>query len=149
MSMRDNIGYLLQHTASSLARQADQTLQDQLSIGYSQFKIMMVLEWNPHLRQRDIANRLGQTEASISRQIKLMHEDGLLQTTIIPSNKREHITTLTSKGAKCADKAKQVLNRYYAPMLERLNEQERQQFMHTLNVLHDEVCKSGRAGGCS
>jgi DNA-binding MarR family transcriptional regulator len=103
MAFSDNLGYMLQHTATSLSRQADQVLQERLGIGLSQFKIMMVLQWNPSVKQRDIANNLGQTEASISRQIKLMHDEGLLQTTVRPSNRREHITSLTRKGEKLAD----------------------------------------------
>src|SRR5688500_16986137 len=121
MNLRDNIGYLLQHTAMSMARQSDQMLQDHLGIGFSQFKILMVLQWNPVALQRHIAENLGQTEASISRQIKLMHDEGLLQTTINPQNRREHRTTLTAKGERLADDAKVVLNHYYAPVLATLS----------------------------
>ena len=100
MKPTNNIGYLLQHTASTLARQSDQVLQERLGVGFSQFKILMTLQWNPGVQQKHIAESLGQTEASISRQIKLMHEAGLLQSKVSERNKREHITTLTRKGEK-------------------------------------------------
>lgn len=98
MKPTNNIGFLLQHIAFSLARQNDAILQDELGIGFSQFKILMVLQWRPNVQQKQIAEQLGQTEASISRQIKLMYDDGLLQSTPRPENRREHVTTLTPRG---------------------------------------------------
>jgi DNA-binding MarR family transcriptional regulator len=148
MKLQNNIGYMLQHTATSLARQSDQMLQERLGIGFSQFKIMMVLQWNPSVRQRHIAENLGQTEASISRQIKLMHEDGLLQTEINPQNRREHITTLTRKGERLADEAKSVLNYYYAPVLATLTDKQQKLLIDILNTMHMEVCKGDRPGRC-
>src|SRR5579863_5003598 len=98
MRPTNKIGYLLQHVSFVLARQADQALQERLGIGFSQYKILMTLQFNPHVQQKQIAESLGQTEASISRQIKLLHDKGLLSTRINPSNRREHITTPTPKG---------------------------------------------------
>jgi DNA-binding MarR family transcriptional regulator len=148
MALTDNIGYLLQHTASSLARQADQMLQERLGLGFSQFKLMMVLQWNPAIRQRDIADNLGQTEASISRQIKLMHENGWLRTTVSPHNRREHITTLTHKGERLADEASSVLNQYHAPIFATLNEKQQRQLAEVLGLMHQEVCRGDRVGRC-
>lgn len=148
MSFSDNIGYLLQHTAATTARQSEQILQDRLGIGLSQFKIMMVLQWNPSVRQRRIAEQLGQTEASISRQVKLMHEDGLLQSTIRPENRREHITTLTSRGERIASQASAVLNQYLSPVFAILDEKQQQQLAELLDRLHKEVCKGDKTGRC-
>lgn len=142
------IGYLLQHVAFCMARQSDQALQEQLGIGLSQFKIMMVLEWNPNVQQRHIADSLGQTEASISRQIKLMHEQGLLQTTISPHNRREHITTLTPKGTRLTEEALKVLRRYHAPTFEVLSPKQQNQLLEILGLMHGEVCKGDRPGRC-
>jgi DNA-binding MarR family transcriptional regulator len=138
----NNIGYLLNHLAFMLSRQSDQVLQEQLGIGFSQFKILMVLKWNPSVQQRQIADRLGQTEASISRQIKLLHDRGLLSTRISPENKREHITTLTAKGEKLTEQAMLVLNNYHAPTFDALSEKQRQQLLDILNVMHERVCSA-------
>lgn len=148
MAFNDNIGYLFQHTALSLARQVDQVLQERLGIGFSQFKIMMVLQWNPSLRQRDIADNLGQTEASISRQIKLMHENGWLQTTVSPRNRREHITTLTRKGERLADEASSILNQYHAPIFSGLSDKQQKQLGDILGIMHREICRGDRVGRC-
>lgn len=148
MSFGDNLGYLLQHTASTIARQSDQVLQERLGIGLSQYKILTVLQWHTNVQQKQIAENLGQTEASISRQIKLMLEDGLLQTTISPRNRREHITTLTRKGHRLADEAVNVLDGYHGPMWESLSEKGQKQLMEQLEKLHHETCRGEKPGRC-
>lgn len=149
MRPTNNIGYLLNHLAFVLSRQSDQTLQERLAIGFSQFKIMMVLQWDPHIRQRQIADRLGQTEASISRQIKLLHEEGLLSTQISPKNRREHITTLTAKGQRLTEKARNVLNDYHSPVFNSLSAKDQQKLIELLSRMHQKVCQRGRPGACN
>lgn len=148
MHMTNNVGYLLQHIAYTMSRQNDQILQEQLGIGFSQFKILMVLQRNPHIQQRQIADALGQTEASISRQIHLMVDMGLLQSKVSLKNRREHITTPTAKGDRLAEEAVGVLNNYHAPMFERLSPKDQEQLFETLSSMHTSVCQSGRTGAC-
>ncbi len=142
MRPSNNVGYLLQRLAFMLNRQSDQVLQEQLGIGFSQFKILMVLGWNPSVRQRHIADKLGQTEAGISRQIKLLKELGLLTTQVNPKNRREHITVPTSKGERMTEKAMELLNQYYAPMLGQLSDKQQEKLLESLTILHDFVCQN-------
>ncbi len=148
MNVTNNIGYLLNHLAFVLGRQSDQILLERLGIGYSQFKIMMVLRWNPHVQQKQIAERLGQTEASISRQIKLLHEAGLLQTVKRPENRREHITTLTSKGERFTDEAMNILNSYHQPVFGKLSDKQQAALVSSLQSMHEETCDRDRPGAC-
>jgi len=149
MHPTNNIGFLLNHIACVLSRQSDQVLQEQIGVGFSQFKLMMVLQHNPHIQQRQIADRLGQTEASISRQIRLMHTDGLLSTHISPQNKRQHITQLTPKGERLTEQAMTVLNNYHSPAFTNISEKDQQKLIELLGVLHDVACKPERPGSCS
>ena len=144
----NNIGYLLQHLASVLAKQSDQLLSERLGIGFSQYKILMVLQVNPRTRQRHIAERLGQTEASISRQIGIMLDRGLLQTTVNPSNRREHLTTPTTKGLRILDEASNILNRHHGPMFGEMTERQREQLLDSLSIMHRHACQPGRIGAC-
>lgn len=148
MQTSNNVGYLLQHLAFTMSRQNDQILQERLGIGFSQFKILMVLERHPHIQQRQIADALGQTEASISRQIRLMVDKGLLQSTVSPQNRRQHITTPTSKGNRLAEEAMVILNGFHAPMFERFSDSDREQLLKVLSGMHESICQSGRTGAC-
>jgi len=142
MSHTNNIGYMLHHLSFVLARQSDQVLQEQLGIGFSQFKILMALQTGPSVQQRQIADNLGQTEASISRQIKLMHRQGLLISIKNPQNKREHITRASTKGERLTNKANEVLNAYHSPMFHRLNVKQQEQLLEILAIMHDYACVS-------
>lgn len=135
-----NPGYLLHHLSSQLDRQSDQLLQDRLDIGFSQFKILMALKWHQGVQQRQIAEYLGQTEASVSRQIKLLHEAGLLTSRVSPKSKRERVTTLTEKGNKRAEQAKELLNSHYNSLLHRLSSEQQEEYFKILGLMHDVVC---------
>ena len=148
MELSNNVGYLLFHLAFTMSRQNDQMLQERLGIGFSQFKILMVLERNAHIRQRQIAETLGQTEASISRQIKLMTESGLLRAEPSPHNKREHITALTAKGVRVVEEAMAILNGYHAPTFSRLSEKQQKYLLDSLIVMHEDICRSGKTAAC-
>jgi DNA-binding MarR family transcriptional regulator len=142
------LGYLLQHTATILLRQSDQVLQERLGVGMSQLKLLMMLQHAPNVQQRRLADCLGQTEASISRQIKLLSDKGFLVVRVNPKSRREHITVLTPKGLKMTDAALEVLTQYHTPMVELLNEKERQQLIGMLAKFHEFVCAHGKPFAC-
>lgn len=138
----NNLGYLLQHVTTLMSKQSEQVLQERLGIGFSQFKILRVLQSNPHIKQREIASNLGQTEASISRQVKLMLDEGLLHSTISPKNRREHITVPTAKGVKLTEAAMDALAQFHAPTFATLSEKQREQLREILETIHSRICPS-------
>jgi DNA-binding MarR family transcriptional regulator len=148
MGPTNNLGYLVQHLAAVMGKQSDQVLQEQLGIGLSQFKILMVLEWNPRVQQRTIAESLGQTEASISRQIKLLEGRGLLVAKPDPNNRRKHITTPTPLGMQMTEAATALVRRSFGPEFASMGEDQLLQLIAGLHHLHRIVCQPGRVGAC-
>jgi DNA-binding MarR family transcriptional regulator len=142
------VGYLLTHTATILQRQSDQVLQERLGIGMSQYRILMMLQRSPNVQQRKIAECLGQTEASISRQMKLLYEKGLLAIRVNPKSRREHLTVPTAKGAKLTDAATEVLEQYHAPMLDLINDKQKEQLKEVLQIFHGFTCSAGKPFTC-
>lgn len=149
MGPNNSIGYLLQHISEVLAKQSDQVLQERLGIGLSQYKLLIVLEQHPYLRQNEIAGQLGQTEASISRQIKIMQAKGLLQRAANPNSKRERIAALTSQGLRVTAEANKILNSYHAPVFESLSLKQQKQLHEALIYMHQQTCQLGRVGTCT
>lgn len=131
-----------------MGKQADQVLQEQLGIGLSQFKILMVVEWNPRVQQKTIADSLGQTEASISRQIKLLKSKGLLVTKPDPHNRRKHITAPTTLGMQITEAATAIMRRNFGPEYASLGEDQLMQLIAGLQNLHRVVCRPGKLGAC-
>lgn len=143
MGPNGNLGYLLHHLAFTLDRQSDQVLLERLGIGFSQFKILMALKWHVHFQQKEIADYLGQTEASVSRQVKLMKKRGLVHTKSSPKSRRDHIVALTSKGERIAEAATDILNSYFTPVFDQLSEKQQSQLGQALMVMHAKACPFG------
>jgi DNA-binding MarR family transcriptional regulator len=148
MGPANNLSYLLNHVATVMSKQSDQVLREQLDIGLSQYKILMVLEWNPRTGQKTVADSLGQTEASISRQIKLLKKRGLLESKPDPNNRRKHITAPTTRGMKLTEAATDILRRSFAPEYAGIADDQLTQLMDGLHVMHKIVCRSGKPGAC-
>jgi DNA-binding MarR family transcriptional regulator len=135
MQHANSISLLIQNVATLLQKQSDQVLQEQLGIGMSQFRILKIVQANPRLLQRHIADALGQTEASISRQVKLLYNKQLLSTRINPKNRREHITSLTPKGFQITEAALEVLQISQAPFLDGFSDKQQTELLELLNTL--------------
>jgi DNA-binding MarR family transcriptional regulator len=148
MGPTNNLSYLIQHLADVIGKQSDQALQEQLGIGLSQFKILMVLEWNPRVQQRSIADSLGQSQASVSRQTKLLKAKGLLQSKPDPRNRRKHITAPTPLGMQVTEAATNILRRSFGPDFANLGDDRLLQLIAGLQQLHKTVCRPGRLGAC-
>ena len=142
------IPHLLQHIAAMMMRQSDQVLQERLGIGMSQLRILTILEQEPNAQQRKLADHLGQTEASISRQIKLMVERGYLTVGINPKSRREHLSVLTTKGLKITQAAQEVLGGYNQPLAEMLGDKRQKALQEMLTQIHDYTCVPGKPFAC-
>jgi DNA-binding MarR family transcriptional regulator len=148
MGPTNNLSYLVNHLAGVIGKQSDQVLQEQLGIGLSQYKILMALEWNPKVQQKTIADSLGQTEASISRQIKLLKAKGLLMAKLDPGNRRKHITAPTPLGMQITEAATAIMRRNFGPEFARLGDDQLLQLIAGLQHLHRIVCRPGKVGAC-
>ncbi len=140
--------YLLQHTAIMTLRQSEQVLQERLGLGVSQLRILMVLEHSPNIQQRKLADRLGQTEASISRQIKLLQEKGMLLVRTNPASRRERLVLPTPKGLKMTQAAFDTMSKHYAPMVEQLSGKQRERLSAMLQIFHNYICAPGQPFAC-
>lgn len=136
MNIANEIANTLHHIVSLLSRESDQILQEQLGIGLSQYKILITVQKHQHVQQKVIAATLGQTEASISRQVKLLQEDGLLVALKNPNNQREHLTDLTTKGLRLIAAAEKVLASYHQTFFTGLSKKEQQKLTELLVAIH-------------
>jgi DNA-binding MarR family transcriptional regulator len=148
MGPTTSLSYLITHMSDVLHKQSDQVLQEQLGIGYSQYKILMVLEWNPRIQQKAIAASLGQTEAAVSRQIKVLQGKGLLVSKTDATNRRKHITAPSPLGMQITEAATAILRRSFGPDFASIGDDQLQQVLNGMQRLHRIVCQSGKLGAC-
>ena len=125
--------------AALLYKASDRVLQEQLGIGMSQFKILGAIQNNQRLLQRHIATILNQTEASISRQIKLLHQRQLLVTQFNPKDHREHITVLTPNGRQVINAATEVLEAFQTQFVEGLSDRQQAELIGLLDQIEQHL----------
>lgn len=137
--MQNDIGSLLHAVSKALDEISDQILSERLGIGLSQFRVLLYLLGEDGASQHMIAVRLGQSAPSISRQIKLLQQKGLVVVRVNASSRRDRLVFLTQKGAKTAEKSVNILNEYHAPMFSRLSQKEQEQLVETLRSIKNYI----------
>lgn len=142
MKNNEKIDYILQHITTLLTRDSDQILLEQLGIGYSQYKILRILTNDLGVKQKYIADVLGQTEASISRQIDILYGGGLITKRHDFHNKRIRLITITIKGKKIANASKLVLDKYHKTIFAGFTNKQSTDLIMLLEELHDKICNN-------
>lgn len=140
MDFKNSIGYLLHHLAFVLDSDSDQVLQERLGLGFAQFKILLVLEEQEGIPQRQIADELSQTEASISRQIKLLSQKAFVEIEK-STGRREKIIYLTQNGQAMANRAIEILNNYHLPLFKSLSPKQQEELVSALKTLSETLAK--------
>ncbi|HSX36725.1 MAG TPA: MarR family transcriptional regulator [Patescibacteria group bacterium] len=135
MSASESIAQKVHNLSSLLARESDQILQERLGIGLSQYKILAAVDASSRLQQRAIAVELGQTEASVSRQVKLLLKKDMITSRANPRNRREHLTELTPKGERVAEAAKQSLATYHSAVMSHISKRQQEILLELLDEL--------------
>jgi DNA-binding MarR family transcriptional regulator len=143
MEINENTGLMLHKIGSMMERVSDSVLFSEYGIGYSQFKILFALSHHNGVQQKEIAQFLGQTEASISRQIKLLKISSIVTIKLGSDDKKKHLISLTSKGTELMQDAFATLNKFYMPILTTLTEKDQHELRRILGLVHAsmvEVC---------
>lgn len=125
----------LLHLTYVLQQLTDENLLKSSGVGLSQTRIMSVLSLSIPQSQRHVARLLQQTEANVSRQLKVMKRHGLVS--VIKNSKDARIrgVKLTSKGASKYHRALKVINAQEAEMLKLLDAKEHKAFDQAANNL--------------
>lgn len=134
------IDQILQHITSLLSRHSDQVLLEQLGIGYAQFKIIRTVSDSPNCKQRYVSDLLGQTEASISRQIKLLLKLDYLRSDRDPLNKRNHVLNVTIRGKNIYDAGERVLERFYSDKITQIGVKNYDELIDKLRKIDTILC---------
>lgn len=122
--MQPQLYWQIHKLAFLIEKKSDEVLREQLSIGFAQYKVLEAISHNSLAKQNLIAELLDQTEASISRQIKLLEKKGLIIVSQVMGNKRARELSLTMQGEEIVSQAKQLLDIATSQIVGVLNLQE-------------------------
>lgn len=137
MTSLDNI---VQHLATVRIKQQDRLLIEQIGIGLSQYRVLGTLQ-EKALKQRCIADMLVQTEASISRQISILVDKGLVGVRPDPTSRRQLLIGLTVKGVRVLQAAQRLLADNAAHVAAQLDGNEYGRLLASLDKLHSGICQ--------
>ncbi|OGL24918.1 hypothetical protein A2884_02200 [Candidatus Saccharibacteria bacterium RIFCSPHIGHO2_01_FULL_48_12] len=125
----------LLHLTFILQQVSDELLLKEVGIGLSQARIMSVLHPSVAKSQKLVATALSQTEANVSRQLRVMKKDGLVHVAKNKKDGRQKDVTLTVKGIKKYDQAKDILKDQQSRLLKLLSNSEVEAFEHATRNL--------------
>lgn len=139
MDLVMTLRHRLEGLAAAMHSHIDRLLLERLGIGVSQYKVLAFLDAHPQVGQRAVADHLRQTEASISRQVKLLLQKGLVERMTNPKSRREYIMALTPKGSKLTFAAQDILASYDANVFGQLDVKQQQKLSNILEQLQVQV----------
>ncbi len=122
--MQPRLYWQIHQLAFLLEKRADESLKQQLDIGFAQYKVLEAINQNMLAKQNLIAGLLDQTEASVSRQIKILQKKGLVLVATVMGNKRARELTLTDIGEEMVHHAEEILDVTQAQVIGGLGYQE-------------------------
>lgn len=96
--MEQDLGRSLHAVTARLDRSADAFLRAEAGLSYRRFLALFMVGSGGAETQRVLAERLGVTEPSVSRMVRVLAEQGLLETTNDPGGGNRHRLGLTATG---------------------------------------------------
>ncbi len=126
--MNPRLYWQIHKLAFLLEKRADENLKAQAGIGFAQFKVLEAIGSNMLAKQNLIASQLDQTEASISRQIKILQKKGLISVASVMGNRRARELSLTEKGEELLLQSVEILDMAQAQIIGALSYQEQRHF---------------------
>lgn len=101
-SMPDELAtfwYLVRRVAALMDRRGEALFRRELHISLAQFLVLSVVDAHPGpLSQQAVADRLGLTKGTVSRQIDSAVAAGLMTVRVSPHTRRENSVALTAEG---------------------------------------------------
>lgn len=93
-----------------IERSGDKLFREHLGIGLSQFLVLSVIDARPgQFNQQTVAETLGITKGTVSRQIELGQAAGYITVEVSPTSRRDNVVGLTPAGTAVVRKGDQVL----------------------------------------
>jgi DNA-binding MarR family transcriptional regulator len=129
--------YLVRHVAARMDRAGDALYRQGLGISLAQFLVLSVVDAYPGpVNQQAVADRLGLTKGTVSRQIELAVRAGRMTVTVAPHSRRENVVRLTPDGTALVRKGDELLAEALVHDMPALSAGDRAATIRTLGALN-------------
>jgi len=107
---------LARQVSIQLERAADRALLAEVGVGTSTYALLSTLSGHErHLTQQEVADLLGLTKSSVSRQLDAAIAAGHLRVAAEQQSRREKNVELTASGARIVDRGLRVVETLMGP----------------------------------
>jgi len=137
-------GFLLRRAHQISAAVFEDECRD-LGLTPAQFGVLTVLKTHPGLGQSSLARALGFDKVTVLRVLRGLETRGFVERSPAPDNKRNMCVSLTREGQDILAKAQRPAERAYKRLLGPLDEDQREQLIHLLQLLTGELEDHARA----
>ena len=102
--------FLVRKSASLMDRAGEALFREGIGISMAQFMVLSVVDAHPgHFNQQSVADLLGLTKGTVSRQIDAASEAGLVVAGVSPTSRREKTIALTDAGTALVRRGDELL----------------------------------------
>jgi DNA-binding MarR family transcriptional regulator len=128
--------YLIRRVAGVLDHQGETVFRRELGISLAQFLVLSVVDAHPGpLSQQAVADRVGLTKGTVSRQIDQAVAAGLMTVRVAEHTRRENAVTLTEAGTALVRRGDALTQASRAAMLDAIDPGEVTAAVHVLGGL--------------
>ena len=128
--------YLIRRVAGLMDRQGEALFRRELGISLAQFLVLSVVDAHPGpLSQQAIADRVGLTKGTVSRQIDHAAAAGLMTVRVASHTRREHAVALTEEGTALVRRGDALTQTSRDTMLDAIDPTELTAAVHVLGAL--------------
>jgi len=102
--------FLVRRVTGQMDRSGDALFRSQLGISLPQFLVLSIVDAYPgEIHQQVVADRLGLTKGTVSRQIDLAAAAGLMKVAVSSTSRRKNVVTLTKAGTTLVRRGDKLL----------------------------------------
>lgn len=123
--MQQMVTFRLSRLHARMNAQSARILKKSAGISLSQWRIMVVIEYLGKITPSEFVRQTEIDKGLVSRTIKGMIKEGLLRSESSDSDHRSHLIDMTPKGAALFEKARPLMRRRQAHLLDSLSAAER------------------------
>lgn len=110
-------------------------------IGTAEFDVLHAIRKNPGTTQRKICDLLGLDKGAVAKQVSNMEAKGYVVRRTNPNDGRSQLLYATEKADELKNSKAHVEALFYEWLLEPLDEEQRKDFVQTLDILYQR-CKA-------
>lgn len=110
-------------------------LKDIETLSFGQFPILMELYHKDNRTQEEIASFFKINEGTVSKNIRHLEDNNLVEKKVNPDNRRQNYVFITEKGRKLASEFKDVDKNWEKEICDFLSEEDLNKLKKTLNKI--------------